>query len=62
MAEITTAHQEERIREQVKTAVAAYREMLDAFVSDRMRQAAAEADQVRPRQPPGGSSPSTKKR
>jgi hypothetical protein len=43
MAEITfnTAHQEERVREQIKTAVAAYREMLDTFVSDRMRQVAA---------------------
>jgi hypothetical protein len=36
--------------------------MLDTFVSDRMRRAAAEAEQVRPRQPPGGSSPSIKTR
>jgi hypothetical protein len=64
MAEITfnTAHQEQRVREQIKTAVAAYREMLDTFVSDRMRRAAAEAEQVRPQQPPGGSSPSIKTR
>jgi ABC-type enterochelin transport system substrate-binding protein len=64
MAEITfnTAHQEERVREQIKTAVAAYREMLDTFVSDGMRQVAAEAEQVRPRQPPSGSSPSIKTR
>ena len=62
MAAITTADQEERVREQTRTAVAAYREMLDTFVSDRMRRAAAEAEQVRPRQPPGGSSPSIKTR
>jgi hypothetical protein len=64
MAEITfnTAHPEERVREQVKTAVAAYREMLDTFVGDRMRRVAAETEQVRPRQPPGGSSPSIKTR
>jgi ABC-type enterochelin transport system substrate-binding protein len=50
MAEITfnTAHQEERVREQIKTAVAAYREMLDTFVGDRIRRVAAEAEQVRP--------------
>jgi hypothetical protein len=53
MAAITTADQEERVREQIRTAVAAYREMLDTFVSDRMQRAAAEAEQVRPRQPPG---------
>ena len=62
MAAITTADQEERVREQIRTAVAAYREMLDTFVSDRMRQVAAEAEQVRHRQPPSGSSPSIKTR
>jgi hypothetical protein len=62
MAAITTADQEERVREQIRTAVAAYREMLDTFVSDRMRRAAADAEQVRPRQPAGGSSPSIKTR
>jgi hypothetical protein len=58
MAETTsnTAHQQEHIREQVKAALAAYREMLDAFVSDRMRRAAAEAEQVRPRQRPSAPS------
>jgi hypothetical protein len=60
MAATITADQEERVREQIRTAVAAYREMLDTFVSDRMRRAAAEAEQVPPRQPPGGSSPSIK--
>jgi hypothetical protein len=64
MAAITlnTAHRKQPVREQFQTAVAAYREMLDTFVSDRMRRAAAEAEQVRPRQPPGGSSPSIKTR
>jgi hypothetical protein len=62
MAAITTADQEERVREQTRTAVAAYREMLDTFVSDRMRRAAAEAEQVRPGQLLGGSSPSIKTR
>jgi hypothetical protein len=46
-----TAHQNEQVRKQIETALAAYREMLDTFVSNRMRQAAAEAEQVHPRQP-----------
>ena len=52
MAEITvnTADPEERVREQVKAAVAAYHDMLDTFVSGRVRAAAAEAGEVRPRQ------------
>jgi hypothetical protein len=54
----TTAHQKEQVREPLKTALAAFHEMLDAFVSNRMRRAAAEAEQVRPRQRPGASSPS----
>ena len=54
----TTAHQKEQVREPLKTALAAFHEMLDAFVSNRMRRAAAEAEQVRPRHRPGGSSPS----
>ena len=46
MAAITfnTTHQKEQVREQLKTALTALREMLDAFVSNRMRQAAAEAE------------------
>jgi hypothetical protein len=49
MAAITvnTAHQKEQVREQLKIVLGAFREMLDAFVSNRMRQAAAEAEQVR---------------
>ena len=52
MAAITfnAAHQKEHVREQLETALAAIREMLDAFVSDRMRRAAAEAGYARPRQ------------
>ena len=49
MAAITfnTTHREEQVREQLETALTALREMLDAFVSNRMRQAAAEAEQAR---------------
>jgi hypothetical protein len=36
--------------------------VLDAFVSNRMRQSAAEAEQVRPRQPLGTQTPSIKPR
>lgn len=43
-------HQKEHVREQLKTALAAFHEMLDIFVSNRMRRAAAEAEQVHPRQ------------
>ncbi len=59
MAAITfnTAHQKEQVRKQVETALAAYREMLDTFVSNHMRQAAAEAEHARPRQAPGTPSP-----
>jgi hypothetical protein len=64
MAAITlnTAHRKQPVREQFQTVLAALREMPDAFVSNRMRRAAAQAEQVRPRQPPGGSSPSIKTR
>ena len=34
-----------------KPLLAAYREMLDTFVSNQLRQAAAEAEHARPRQP-----------
>jgi hypothetical protein len=42
------AHQSEHLRKQLKTALAAFREMLDAFVSHRMRRTAAEAGHARP--------------
>jgi hypothetical protein len=53
MAAITfnATHQKEHVREQLKTALAAFREMLDIFVSNQMRRAAAEAEQVRARRP-----------
>ena len=43
------AHQKEHVRERLKTVLTAFREMLDRFVSNRMRRAAVEAEQVRPR-------------
>jgi hypothetical protein len=51
MAMITfnAVHQAEHVREQVKSLLAAFCEMLDAFVSNRMRRAAAEAEHLRPR-------------
>jgi hypothetical protein len=60
MAAITfnAAHQKVHIREQLKTVLAAFREMLDIFVSNRMHLAASAAEHVRPRQPLGTSSPS----
>ena len=45
-----TAHQKEQVRKQIETALAAYREMLDTFVSHQMRQAAADAEHARPQQ------------
>jgi hypothetical protein len=60
MAAITfnTAHQKEQVRKQLETALAAYREMLDTFVTNRMRQSAAEAEHGRPRQSPDPTSTS----
>jgi hypothetical protein len=48
-----TAHRKDRVREQFGALATALREMLDAFVSNRMRRAAAEAEHVRPRGPQG---------
>ena len=55
MAAITfnAARQKLHIQEQLKTVLAAFREMLDAFVSNRMRRAVAEAGHIRPRRPRG---------
>jgi hypothetical protein len=60
MAAITfnAARRKRPVREQFQTVLAALRDMLDAFVSNRMRRAAAEAEHIRPRLPPGTSSPS----
>lgn len=61
MAAITfnTAHQKEQVRKQLETALAAYREMLDTFVSNQMRQTAAEAEHARPRRIPSTTSGTT---
>jgi hypothetical protein len=61
MAAITlnTVNQATHVRERLKTVLAVFREMLDAFVSNRMRQAAADAEHVRPL---GTPSPSIKTR
>jgi hypothetical protein len=51
MAEATfdTVHQQEQVRKQVKTAVEAYRQMLETFVNSPMRRAASEAEHGRQR-------------
>jgi hypothetical protein len=53
MAAITfnATHRRAHVREQLTATLSAFREALDAFVSDRMRRAAAEAEHARPRQP-----------
>jgi hypothetical protein len=53
MAAITfdAARQKEQVRKQLETALAAYREILDTFVSNQTRRAAVEAEQGRQRQP-----------
>ena len=52
MAAITfnATHQQQHVREHLKTVLAVLHEMLDAFVSNRMQRAAAEAGYARPRQ------------
>jgi hypothetical protein len=50
--------QEERVRQQVKAAVAAYREMLDRFVNEPIRPSALEGEQSAARQPTVTPSPS----
>jgi hypothetical protein len=54
MAAITfnATHQQQHVREQLKTVLAVLHEMLDAFVSNRMQRAAAR----RPGMPVRGSS------
>jgi hypothetical protein len=43
------AGRKEQVREQLDNVSAAFRNTLDAFVSNRMRRSATEAEQVRPR-------------
>ncbi len=52
MAAITfnATHQKQHVREQFKTVLAVLHKALDAFVSDRMQRAAAEAGYARLRQ------------
>jgi hypothetical protein len=59
MATITfnTTDRNEQVREQIRTALAAYRAMLDTYVGS---QAAEEAEHARPHQTPGTTSPSKK--
>ena len=59
MAAITfnATHQKEQVRDQLGTALGACRDMLDAFVSNRIRQAVAETEHVRPRQALAAPSP-----
>ena len=49
MAAITfhAVREKARFQDQLKAAVAGFREMLDVFVSNRMQRAAAEAEYVR---------------
>ena len=58
MAAITfnAERQKLHIQGRLKTIPATFREMLDAFVSNRMRQAVAEAGHIRPRRPQGKQS------
>ena len=60
MAAITfiAAQQKEQARKQLKAALAAYREMLDRFVSNQMQLAAAEAEHARPRKAADATPPS----
>jgi hypothetical protein len=53
-----TVNQATHVREQLKTVLATFREILDTLVSNRMRRTAAEAEHARSRQPLGTSSPS----
>jgi hypothetical protein len=55
MAAITfnAADRKLHIREQLKAVLAAFRAMLDAFVSNRMRRAAAQAGHISRRRPQG---------
>ena len=55
------ARQKLDIQGQLKTVLAAFREMLDAFVSNRMRLAVAEAGHIRPRRPKGTHSQSIRR-
>ena len=46
---LNAEHQKEQARQQLKTALTAYREMLDTFASDQIRPSAAEVEHDGPR-------------
>jgi hypothetical protein len=54
------AYRKEQARKQLDAALAAYREMLDRFVSNQMRQVAAKAEQARARPTPGSPAKNVK--
>ncbi len=60
MAEIDTALQQEHVREQVKTAVTAYRAMLDTYVNNPAQRTGSQAEQKRPQEPQGSQSTSAR--
>ena len=51
MVDDNTAHRQELVREQTKTAITAYRAMLDAYVNNPAQRTASQAEQVHLRQP-----------
>jgi hypothetical protein len=51
-----TAHRKLHIRERLDAVLAAFRGLLDAFVSNRMRRAVAQAGLLRPPRPQGSQS------
>jgi hypothetical protein len=55
----STTHQAEHIRQTLGTVLAVLREMLDAFVSNRMRKAAAAAEHARSRRLQDAHTPAT---
>jgi hypothetical protein len=59
VAEINPAYEQERVREQAKAAVTAYRAMLEAFVNNPAPQNTSQAGQMGPQQPHGSQPQST---
>jgi hypothetical protein len=45
----TAPFRKEHVRDRLRAVLNAFRKILDAFVSNRMRRSAAEAEHVRPR-------------
>jgi hypothetical protein len=57
---LDAAHQKQQVQEQLEAALAAYREMLDTYVHNRVPRAAAEADRSPERQITNAQSKSVK--